>query len=133
MLVSNLHCKYYRFRIGEFNFVRVFLLLSISYDNYSYWFITVRDERPLVNGRTPRLFQKNQNWFASCASAGGTNKGFRNGPFRNLPVHNAPSVPSPRKHTYYYATPVPVPYIVHKYIGIRLARYEVLAALYSHV
>lgn len=40
---------------------------------------------------------------------GGTNKGFRSGPFQNSPVHNAPSVPSPRKHSYYYATPVPVP------------------------
>lgn len=34
-----------------------------------------RDGRPLVNDLTPWLIHKNQNWFASCASAGGNKQG----------------------------------------------------------
>ena len=68
------------------------------------------DERP------PCERANSTSWFTKIKTGshlaqvqGGANKGFRNGPFQNSPVHNAPSVPSPRKHSYYYATPVPVP------------------------
>lgn len=71
----------------------------------AYW-----DKRSPLGWLTPRVdSQKSKLVRILRKCRGGINKGFWNGPFQNLPVHNAPSVPSPRKHSYYYATPVPVP------------------------
>lgn len=83
--------------------------------------------------KTPReransIIHKNQNWFASCASGGGTNKGFGTGPseIRRCTMH---PLYHPHASTFIITRLLFLsPYCSHSdyfYIGIRMTRREV--------